>query len=73
MVKQRSHSMIFMTGLMVFILLILAGVIAGIITVPVIALTAALEGPSWPVVVFAFGIGIYMLGWVFSRFSIKRR
>ena len=63
----------FMVGLLVFVLIILAGIITGIAIIPV-ALIALLIGGAGPAILMsglALVLSIYFLGFVFERFKVK--
>jgi hypothetical protein len=76
MAKGRGNTVgLFIAGLMVVVLLILSGILSAILTIPVY-LVAILSGmPQMLLVatISAIVISILVLGWVFTRFKVRRK
>ena len=63
----------FMVGLLVFVLIILAGIITGIAIIPFALIALLFEGAGPAILVSGLGLvlGIYFLGFVFERVKVK--
>jgi hypothetical protein len=62
-----------MAGILIFVLIILAGIITGISLIPA-ALIALLIGGAGPAIIMSglgLVMGIYFLGFVFEKFKVK--
>ena len=65
----------FMYGLTIFVLIIIAGILSGIVLIPVSILSIVLASPLWVLYIIGLLTSIYALGFVFERFKVnlKRR
>lgn len=78
MSKGRGIGGLFILGLMVVVLLIIAGIISGLILLPVVILGYVLGLNEAPSAQLLFGglsliVGIIMIGWTFLRFNVTRK
>ena len=71
--KQKELIETFMYGLTIFVLIILAGILTGITLIPITLLSVTVGSGAWLVYVIGFGISIFMLGFIFKRFKVKRK
>lgn len=71
--KRKSMIKTFVFGLTIFVLVLLAGIMTGIVILPVALVAYLLGGPASAMVLSVFGIllTIYFLGFVFERFKLK--
>lgn len=71
--KRKSMIKTFVFGLTIFVLVLLAGIMTGIVILPVALVAYLFGGPASAMVLSVFGIvlTIYFLGFVFERFKLK--
>ncbi len=72
--KGKSIMDTFVRGVMVLVLIIIAGIISGIAILPAVAVAAVVDMRGlWIVSILGIVVGIYFLGYVFGRFKVSRK
>lgn len=71
----KKHGNIFLYGISIMVLIFMAAVLTGFIMLPVYGALYLINNQNYPafVSVVILILSVYMLGWVFMRYRVRRK
>lgn len=73
--EMKKHGNVFIYGITIIVLIFMAAILTGFIMIPVYGVAYYINEAAYPAFLTAVYliIAVYMLGWVFMRYKVKKR